>query len=274
MESKTSIKNSDFNMKRTMDTKAGSDSVNPEEKKNLKIFLSCLPKAITEEDIRSTFSKFGPIRNFEFEITIQNGGKSKLINASLTCASTEMKKIILGKVHKVRTHTLKVSDYLEKSQLDELLSSLRKRKVYLKKLKDNFTNDSLRALFSQFGIIEKAYCTDGTRKRKGFKYGYIIFKEENSMKNLPFEGVEYEGELIKWTSHGKKMLMKKESREKGNGEFPHHLKPCRNEYFKVIRNKRRDEENLLLTINTKNGYYSYLRMGLKGHFFGWKGLIE
>lgn len=251
-------------------TNGTNNSSENEQKENLKIFLSCLPKSLNEGEIKTAFSKFGEIADFKFDITQQNNGKSQLINAILTCSTAEMKAQILNQTHTVKDHVLKVTQYLDEEELEKMLSSLKRRKIYLKKLKNDFNNGSLFELFSQFGAVEKAYCTEGTRKRKGFKYGYVIFKEAATMKKLPRDGIPHGSEIIEWTSHERKQLKRRQegkaenpSLREGNSEndcLDHKLKPTAASYYAEKRTNPKDDfENLLLTVNTKKGYFRFLR---------------
>lgn len=269
METTKKFKNESEEDAKGEDTQGTNNSSENEQKENLKIFLSCLPKSLSEGDIEAAFSKFGEIEAFKFDITQQNNGKSQLINAILTCSTAQMKAQILNQTHTVKDHVLKVTQYLDKEELEKMLSSLKRRKIYLKKLKNNFTNDSLFELLSQFGPVEKAYCTEGTRKRKGFKYGYVIFEDAGTMKKLPTEGIPHGSEIIEWTSYERKTLKRKKD---GNSEKPrkmrsslgeekldHELKPTFKSYFNVTRSNPKDDfENLLLTVNTQKGYFRFL----------------
>lgn len=238
-------------------------NIREEEMQDLKLFISCLPKTLTEEEICTALSPHGEILNFEFDIIQQNDGKSRLINAVLTCSSLTMKDKILKSKISLKDHVFKVSQYLSQDQLAAAVESLKNRKIYLKKLRFDFSNKFLEEFFSQFGQIEKAYFSENAKKKKGYKSGYIIFKNEDAIGKIPNDGVMVNGELIEWTCHNKK----KESRRKGGienlecvskKEFEHFFRPTQKDYYlnREVNGKRDDEENLMLTINTKVGYFA------------------
>lgn len=183
------------------DTDSSNNNKNSNERK---LFVGCLPKTLSRACLINHFSQYGHVSDFEFNQIPQKDGKSKLINAILTCSSSEMKNSILKQKNVIDSHKLKIVDYIEPTELAEILTSTRNRKIYIKRLPGDFDNTSLKEYFSKFGEVEKAYCVEGTRKRRGLKYGYIIFREEDTLEALPLEGFPYKGELFTWTSFRKK----------------------------------------------------------------------
>lgn len=201
-------------MKKKQNHEAETDSSNNNtDCKERRLFVGCLPKSLSRACLINYFSKFGSVSDFEFNIVPQKDGKSKLINAILTCSSAEMKKVITEQPNIIEGHKLKIVPYLDPSELQNILSNTRGRKIYIKRLPAEFNNDSLKKFFTNYGAVQKAYCVEGTRKRKDLKYGYVIFKEEKTLKALPFGGIPYKGDLISWTSFKKRkkvvLLMKK-----------------------------------------------------------------
>jgi hypothetical protein len=71
--------------------------------------------------------------------------------------------------------------------------------------------------------VEKAYCVLGTKARRNYKYGYVIFKKEETIDLIPFEGVQAGEELLSWTCHKhklakRKLRLEKEAKEKAEKE--------------------------------------------------------
>lgn len=178
-------------------------SDNTKKCKERRLFLGCLPKSLSRNCLVNHFSQFGSVLDFEFNIMPQKDGKSKLINAILTCSSVEMKDTILQQPNIIEGHQLKIVPYLDPSELQEILNSTRRRKIYIKRLPSEFDNDSLKDYFLKYGLVQKAYCVEGTRKRKNLKYGYVIFKDEKTVQILPKEGFPFKGTLISWASFSK-----------------------------------------------------------------------
>lgn len=176
---------------------------------NLKVFLACLPKKLTEQDIGKIFSTFGKIKNFSFDIKKQKKSKSHLINGILTCWDSSMKQAILNQSHFFNGSKLRVSNYLEKRELDSRKTSLKSRRVYIKKLPIEFDNKKLRDIFSPYGEIEDAYCTVGSRSRKNLKYGYVLFEDEANIARLPSDGILYRGARIDWETFYTRKIKKR-----------------------------------------------------------------
>lgn len=195
-----------------------------------KVFLSCLPKTLAKESIMEYFSKYGAIVDLEFEYQKENSQSQgpTLINGILECSDDATRERILEtKRHIIGKHSIKAKKHLTKQQLKDLYEMTRKRRIYIKKLPESFDNKDFRKLLESYGEVEQAYCVYGCKKRrKGFKYGYAIFKDQNSLKNLPSRGIPFNGELIEWTSYGKKQEEKRQESEVsvksklGKSDFP------------------------------------------------------
>lgn len=225
-------------------TKAGKKQPSPSKpsdfqvKSNLKIFLGCLPKKISEVDIREIFSTYGEISKFEFEIQKQGNEKSHLINGIFTCSSHQMKEQILKETHFFNKVKLRVSNYLEKEELERQKLSLKRRRVYIRKLPEWFENETLHSIFSIYGELEDAYCTVGSRSRKNLKYGYVLFKDENDIAKIPANGMIYRGLKIDWETFFTRKEKQKRKKERGEleagisweGVGRHYLKPGLSHY--------------------------------------------
>lgn len=206
-------------MKKQINEADTDSSNNNKNCKERKLFVGCLPKSLSRACLVNHFSQYGAVSDFEFNVVPQKDGKSKLINAVLTCSSTEMKDFILEQPNLIEGHKLKIVPYLDPSELQGILSSTRSRKIYIKRLPAEFDNATLKNYFLKYGAVQKAYCVEGTRKRKNLKYGYVIFREEKTLNLLPEEGFPFNDELITWTSFEKKQEnFKKVDMEEINGE--------------------------------------------------------
>lgn len=191
-------------MKKQINEADTDSSNNNKNCKERKLFVGCLPKSLSRACLVHHFSQYGTVSDFEFKVVPQKDGKSKLINAVLTCSSTEMKDSIIRQPNLIEGHKLKIVPYLDPSELQGILSSTRSRKIYIKRLPAEFDNATLKRYFSKYGAVQKAYCVEGTRKRKNLKYGYVIFREEKTLNLLPEKGFPFNDEFITWTSFEKK----------------------------------------------------------------------
>ena len=176
-----------------------------------RIFIGCLPKKISKKLILKHFSQYGEILDLKMQVRDSSESNSQLINAFMTCSSQRMVEEILIRQQRILDCNIKVSRYMEKDELNKFISSSRKCRLYIKRLPSYFTNEQLLNLFEQFGAVKNAYCVKGTKSRKNWKYGYVVFEDEKTLKKIPLEGVFDRGVLIKWTSYELKQKKRKES---------------------------------------------------------------
>lgn len=210
-----------------------------------KIFLSCLPKKLSKEDILNYFThRYGTNTEFEFSFEKKNPKSEGLINGILTCSDqTTARKILENKTHEIEKYKLKAKSHLTEKELKELLLITRKKRIYIKRLPECFDNEKLKTILSIYGDIEQAYCVHGKKNRKkGFKYGYAIFKEIESLQNIPYDGIPFGDHDIEWTSYEKKMKKRVvTSLDQVNSDQP--LKEQEPEKDQVD-NEKKDEYNL------------------------------
>lgn len=116
----------------------------------------------------------------------------------------------------IRGTNIKVTRYMNEAELTKYIDKSRRCRVYIKRLPTDFNNEKLLELFSIYGEISKAYCVSGTKSRKKYKYGYVLFENEQSIELLPREGIPYKNIHIRWTCHKfKSQKRKTDKRKKG-----------------------------------------------------------
>lgn len=238
------------------------------KQKEPKIFLSCLPKSLKKDSLLEYFKKHGEISKFEFEFVSEQGNESQtnLINGILTCADERTRdEILKSSEHEIEGFNIKAKPYLTKEELGELYEITRKRRIYIKKLPELFDNSTLRTMLGEYGELEDAYCVYGTKKRrKGFKYGYAIFKEEATLEKLPEEGFKFGKNLIEWTSYKRKHddVRKNNSPQKSEEKEKKEMEEQRN-----LINELKQKIPKKLAKEKKKHSRGSISQKLKKHFF-------
>lgn len=187
--------------------------------KNTKVYLSSLPGTLSKKTLLQYFSNFGEIRRLEFLYDRSDNGQNILTNGLLTCADIKTKEVILRETHKLEGNLLNTVEYLEENDLKEYLKKAKSHRVYIKKMPDYISESELEKIFSRYGEVESAYAVDGKKKRKGLKYGYVLFKNQDFLTKIPINGVPYNGIVLKWDSYELKQVVNKSEGSRGGGEL-------------------------------------------------------
>jgi len=234
-------------------------STHPEFNEN-KVFIGCLPKDIGLAELELHFSKIVKIVKLEMDTKKNQHDENKMIFAVMTCVNKSMRDKVLSTKHLICEKNVKVSPFLTNQQLDSYVEKAKRCRIYIKKLPKQIENSKLAEIFSMFGKVEKAYSVIGTKVRKKWKYGYVIFSEEEMIDNIPLEGVEYNGQLIKWTSHKRKLEKRvvrelaEESRVGGPGQVE--------ESFKRREERTGSKETKLEDIDRSRGNFNSNRQNI------------
>lgn len=218
MEYQKSIQTS-VSTKLSLSSQASSKRVIPQRNsKAFSIFIGCLPQRISHEDLVTHFSSYGLVLKLEIEQKTSSDESSTLINAYLECSTAPMMNAILSNPQIIDGNNIKVAKYMTKEELENYVEKSRRCRIYIKRLPMHFNNESLAALFSQYGRVTKAYCVSGTKARKNLKYGYVLFDEEETINLLPISGVPFMNSKLHWTCH-KHKIQKRKMREHNNVQY-------------------------------------------------------
>jgi hypothetical protein len=151
-------------------------------------------------DLGNYFSKLVQIESLEIKEKLKSDGNTKIYYALMECGSKQMRDSMLLSSHTIKGKNIKVCPKLSEEEILEFVENSKKCRIYIKKLPRKISDFELKKLFKGYGKIKKVYSVDGTRRRKKWKYGYVVFQEETAIDNVPLEGVRWKDHLIKWTS--------------------------------------------------------------------------
>ena len=176
-----------------------------DNKENLKVFIGCLTKDIGLEELTSYFSKIVQFEHIELKSKkILGKDKSReheVHFAVMTCTSPKSRDMVLSCKHKINQKNVKVTPYLENNELDKYVQNIKNCRIYIKKLPKEIEDEELKRIFSQFGVVLNAYSVQGSKVRRKWKYGYVVFEDEEDIDKIPEEGIEYGSTRLKWSSH-------------------------------------------------------------------------
>jgi RNA recognition motif-containing protein len=142
----------------------------------LKIYVGCLPGDATEAKVKEVFSQFGEVASVEL---VKKKSNKCVGSGYVTCADqVSFDKIIKSEVY-YESRKLETSKYLEKHELQALHEDINLRKLLVKNIPADLTNEEMEQKFSIFGEVINAFIS--TDKRPDGKttsnYGIVIFKE-------------------------------------------------------------------------------------------------
>ena len=158
--------------------RSASSSATP---KRYTVFIGCLPKNITHEQVYRYFSKFGKISN------IKISGKAKAGHGTLDVGSEQAFNQMLRTKHKLFGRDVICRPFLKGEQKRQFVQKLNKKRVFLKGIPKHFSDKKIEGVFSRFGDVERAYAV---RSFQGESYGYgcVNFLDERTAQRLVQRG--------------------------------------------------------------------------------------
>lgn len=116
----------------------------------LKIYVGCLPGDATESKVKAAFSEFGKVTSVDL---VKKKSNKCVGSGYVTCADKEsMNKILKSEVF-YDNRKLETSPFLEKHELQALHEDINLRKLLVKNIPFDLTNDELVEKFSIFGEV-------------------------------------------------------------------------------------------------------------------------
>lgn len=142
-----------------------------------KVYVGSIPGNLSEETLTAYFRQFVGGCTFALNknphrITKNNGF------GFLTVSTSEELVKILQVDHYLQGRRLKCEEYLVGDQLHAARDSLKKRRIFIRNLKKNFTDGDLQNFFKQFGELESAYVVKVHSTGRKRSFGYVTYKSE------------------------------------------------------------------------------------------------
>lgn len=120
----------------------------------LKIYVGCLPGDATEAKVKEIFEAHGRVS----EVTLVTKKTDKCVGSGyVTCRDEASRDTILATEVYYGSRKLETSLYLDQSELQAFHEDINVRKLLIKNLPQNTTNDELKEKFSMFGEVINAF---------------------------------------------------------------------------------------------------------------------
>lgn len=147
----------------------------------LKIYVGCLPGDASEHKVQKVFSQYGQIT----EVTLVTKKSNKCVGSGyVTCANQQTRDKILSTDVYYESRKLETSIYLDKSELQSLHEDINLRKLLVKNIPADLTNEELFDKFSIFGEVINAFISTDQKAENNVpsnsNYGIVIFTDRLS----------------------------------------------------------------------------------------------
>lgn len=167
------------------------------------IYVSCLPSDTTEQKIHEILSKWIKIKSINISRSRTPPYHCKGFAVVESDSPNQAKNLISKKQIKVGDAYIKLGEFYDDDIASELASELKSRRIFIKKLPQSCTDQALYQFFLKYGPIERAYCVQ--KKKKNFKFGYVIFKNQDSIFDIPKENLIFKnGFKLNWRTTARK----------------------------------------------------------------------
>ena len=176
--------------------------------KNLNIFVNNVQKNINRCEAMAYFSEFGEIGRIQLPMNAEDGYETNKGYMYVKCkeAST-YKKILEGKHEKLGAQVT-LRPYFEKGDIKRLFNLQKSNTIiFLKDIPSFISNEELKSHFSKYGPVKAAYAIKGSKENKKMFFGYVQFKNEESIEKLPAKNITIQENLITWKKFSSKMKM-------------------------------------------------------------------
>lgn len=161
------------------------------------LYVSCLPKFVTERSLHQYFGTFGSISKVEILTSLENSPHQyAVVHGNSSKALT---KICHSKTHEINSKKMKVKRLPSKDHIAGYVEKMRRCRVYVRNFPNNLNEEDLYQIFIKFGNLNEYFIRISKRKNKIKKSAFIVFEEESSINNLPPEGMVHKKELIVWS---------------------------------------------------------------------------
>ena len=150
-----------------------------------KIFVACLPGTTNPQEVTEYFKKF----SYFVKVKLKYKNRAKKICAGyciVTVTSDAVDKILSYPKHFFKGRYLDCKRFSKGKQLSKEKSKLEKKKVFIRNIPRNMSDQDLKNIFSkEFGEVERAYIIRSSKKigKKQNLYGFVFFKDKKSAQN-------------------------------------------------------------------------------------------
>lgn len=158
------------------------------------LFVGGIPAIMTEDEIERHFSRFcrvSKVRIMREKKTLEPKGF-----AFVTLADSDQVSKVLSMIHVIEGRKVDVQLASRKGEKKEWKEELKKKRIFISNLPNNFTNEELYQHFSKYGEVRNAYIIKDFMTDQSKNYGYIEFSEVGIVHSVLKEQVTIHGHKV------------------------------------------------------------------------------
>lgn len=150
---------------------------------NKKIFISSLPSNCTNEDLIKFLEPYGDYIDLEY--TPKKGTLNNNV-ANVTILDNDHYNSLMSKnLHFINGCKIELRRYVCGKNLIEVEKRIQNKRLYVKNLPHEATDDEVRELFSNFGEVELFYsCRFKRLENTPTNYGFVTFKDKKDAQTV------------------------------------------------------------------------------------------
>lgn len=163
-----------------------------EDAENYQLFIGGCHPETQADDIQEYFSQFGPIKAYKLmvdKISDKFRGFAFLSYHIPRADEHNGKRKVLdyqeaqGKRHMIRGKAVQIKEALTKEESRQKLEEEKTRKLFCINLTEHILKEDLSNYFIRFGPIEDTRIITEMKKSKPKRFGFVLFKEKESMES-------------------------------------------------------------------------------------------
>lgn len=148
-----------------------------------KVYVGNIPSHISEQELKAYFQTMSPNGEFTY-VKVAKSGSSKGGFGFLVTENLEEIDRLLSCQHIISGQILKCEQYSGNEEPATVKNSLRRRRLFIRNLKKNISDQDLFEFFQTYGELESAYSVKAHASQKARSFGYVTFKSEEAALSL------------------------------------------------------------------------------------------
>ena len=150
------------------------------------LYIGGIPGNFSERDVLSYFQQFTPLAKFTMITSPARSLPNSYFGYLMLPADA------IGEVrsyqHYFGEQRIVCEEYLGDERSSNLRNSLKRRRVFVRNIKKNISDDDLHRVFSKFGAVESAFIIKDHLTGKSRSFGYVTFQDEQPAFALVAKG--------------------------------------------------------------------------------------
>lgn len=140
------------------------------------LYIGSIPGNFTENEVLAHFQQFSALASFT--LITSNFRPSSAAHFGYLRVPQEDIPIIRSYQHFFGSQKIVCEEYLGDESTSNMRNSLRRRRIFVRNVKKNLSDQDLQTTFSRFGEVESAFVIKDHLTGKSRSFGYVTFKNE------------------------------------------------------------------------------------------------